>query len=98
MRIHQKQLLLSHFIKVFLENDSRAIAFGEFSSRVVNEKQVLFLYLDYGIGMGIMVNGQLYYGNSGFAGEFGHMPIFQNEIICQCGKKGCLETEASGWA
>ena len=86
-------------IKVFLENDSRAMAFGEFSSGVVNEeKDVLFLNLDYGLGMGIMLNGQLYYGKSGFAGEFGHMPIFKNEIICHCGKKGCLETEASGWA
>src|SRR5690606_19548048 len=30
--------------------------------------------------------------------EFGHMPVYKNEIICHCGKKGCLETEASGWA
>jgi predicted NBD/HSP70 family sugar kinase len=45
-----------------------------------------------------MMNGQLYYGKSGFAGEIGHIPIFDNEIICHCGKKGCLETEASGWA
>ena len=86
-------------IKIFLENDSRALAFGEFSSGVVkDEKNVLFLNLDYGIGMGILINSQLYYGKSGFAGEFGHIPIFKNEIICQCGKKGCLETEASGWA
>jgi len=86
-------------IKVFLENDSRAMAYGEFSSGVVkDEKNVLFLNLDYGLGMGIMLNSQLYYGKSGFAGEFGHMPVFKNEIICHCGKKGCLETEASGWA
>ncbi len=86
-------------IRVFLENDSRAMAFGEFSSGIVNdEKNVLFLNLDYGLGMGIMINSQLYYGKSGFAGEFGHIPIFKNEIICHCGKKGCLETEASGWA
>jgi len=86
-------------LKVFLENDSRAMAFGEFSSGVVNEeKNVLFLNLDHGLGMGIMINSQLYYGKSGFAGEFGHIPIFKNEILCHCGKKGCLETEASGWA
>ena len=94
------KVIESHLgIKVFLENDSRAMAFGEFSSGVVNdEKNVLFLNLDYGLGMGIMLNSQLYYGKSGFAGEFGHIPIFKNEIICHCGKKGCLETEASGWA
>ena len=86
-------------IKVFLENDSRSMAFGEFSSGIVtNEKDVLFLNIDYGIGLGILINGQLYYGKSGYSGEFGHIPIFDNEILCQCGKKGCLETEASGWA
>ncbi|RKD12773.1 transcriptional regulator [Pelobium manganitolerans] len=85
--------------KTFLENDSRAMAFGEFNSGIVkDEKNVLYLNLDYGLGMGIMINSQLYYGKSGFAGEFGHIPIFENEIICRCGKKGCLETEASGWA
>lgn len=86
-------------IKVFLENDSRAMAFGEFSAGVVkDEKDVLFLNLDYGIGLGIMLNGHLHYGKSGYSGEFGHIPIFDNEILCHCGKKGCLETEASGWA
>lgn len=86
-------------IKVFLENDSRAMAYGEFCSGVVkDEKDVIFLNLDYGVGMGIMMESKLYYGKSGYSGEFGHIPIFQNEIICHCGKKGCLETEASGWA
>src|SRR5690606_1828525 len=86
-------------IHTFLENDSRAMAYGEFCSGAVKEeKNVLFVNLDHGIGMGIMVNGQLYYGKSGFAGELGHIPMFSNEIICHCGKKGCLETEASGQA
>lgn len=86
-------------LPVFLENDSRAMAYGEFSSGVVGkERDVLFLNLDYGIGVGIMIDGQLYYGKSGYAGEVGHIPIFDNELICHCGKKGCLETEASGWA
>lgn len=86
-------------IRVFLENDSRAMAYGEFCSGVIkDEKNVLFLNIDYGLGMGIMINSQLYYGKSGYAGEIGHMPFFNNEIICHCGKKGCLETEASGRA
>ncbi|ACU05193.1 ROK family transcriptional regulator [Pedobacter heparinus] len=86
-------------IRVFLENDSKSMAYGEFSAGVVEaEKNVLFLNLDHGIGLGILVNGQLYYGKSGYSGEFGHIPMFDNEIICRCGKKGCLETEASGWA
>ena len=87
-------------IPVFLENDTRAMACGEFSSGGIakSEKDVLFLNLDYGLGLGILVDGQLYYGKSGYSGEFGHIPIFDNEILCHCGKKGCLETEASGWA
>ncbi len=86
-------------IPVFLENDSRAMAYGEFRAGVVEqEKDVLFLNLDYGIAVGILVDGRMYYGKSGYAGEFGHLPMFDNELICHCGKKGCLETEASGWA
>ncbi|NIG51904.1 ROK family protein [Chitinophaga sp. Cy-1792] len=86
-------------IRVFLENDSRAMAYGEFCSDSVHgERNVLFLNLDYGIGMGVLIDGKLYYGKSGYSGEFGHIPLFDNEIICHCGKKGCLETEASGWA
>jgi predicted NBD/HSP70 family sugar kinase len=84
---------------VFLENDSRAMAYGEFClGAVEKEEDVLFLNLDYGIAVGILVGGELYYGKSGYAGEFGHMPVFSNEYICRCGKKGCLETEAAGWA
>ncbi|PQA55727.1 ROK family protein [Siphonobacter curvatus] len=85
--------------RVFLENDSRAMAYGEFCNGIVEkEKNVFFLNLDFGIGVGILIDGQLYYGKSGYAGELGHVPIFDNEVICHCGKKGCLETEASGWA
>ncbi|WP_316815284.1 ROK family transcriptional regulator [Pedobacter nyackensis] len=86
-------------IKTIIENDSRAMAYGEFSAGVVMEEEeedVLFLNLDYGIGMGIVLNKKLYYGKSGFSGELGHIPLLDNEIICQCGKKGCLETVASG--
>jgi predicted NBD/HSP70 family sugar kinase len=86
-------------IRTFLENDSKAMSYGEFCSGIVsNEKNVLFVNIDYGVGLGILIDGKLYYGKSGFSGEFGHIPFFSNEIICHCGKKGCLETEASGTA
>jgi predicted NBD/HSP70 family sugar kinase len=86
-------------IRTFLENDSRAMAYGEFHKGIVkNEKNVLFLNLDYGLGLGILIDGKVYYGKSGFSGEIGHIPFFDNEILCHCGKKGCLETEASGMA
>lgn len=86
-------------IKVFLENDSRAMAYGEFHKGVVkNEKNVLFVNIDYGLGLGILIDEKVYYGKSGFSGELGHIPLFNNELMCHCGKKGCLETEASGRA
>jgi glucokinase-like ROK family protein len=86
-------------IPVVVENDSRAMAYGEYAVGVVEqERNVLFLNLDYGIGLGMVLDGHLFYGKSGYSGEAGHMPVFDNNIICQCGKKGCLETEASGWA
>lgn len=86
-------------LKTFLENDSRAMAYGEACCGVVtNERNVLYVNMDYGIGVGILIDGKVYYGKSGFSGELGHIPFFNNEIICHCGKKGCLETEASGAA
>jgi predicted NBD/HSP70 family sugar kinase len=86
-------------IKTFLENDTRAMTCGEYNCGVVQqEKDVLFINVSYGVGIGIISNGNLYYGKSGYSGEFGHSPVFENEIICHCGKKGCLETEISGMA
>jgi len=86
-------------IKTFLENDTRAMAYGEYNCGVVqNEKDVIFVNIGWGVGIGIVSNGKLYYGKSGYSGEFGHSPVFDNEIICHCGKKGCLETEISGIA
>lgn len=86
-------------ISVGIDNDTRAMALGEYMSGVVQgEKNVLFVNLSWGLGLGIIIDGKPYYGRSGFSGEFGHFPIFDNEILCHCGKKGCLETEASGMA
>jgi len=84
-------------IHVTIDNDSRAMAYGEFINGVVNgEKNVLFVNVSWGLGLGIITDGKLYYGKSGFSGEFGHLSTFDNEILCHCGKKGCLETQASG--
>lgn len=86
-------------IKTFLENDTRAMAYGEYNCGVVQgEKNVIFVNWGMGVGIGIISDGKLYYGKSGYSGEFGHSPVFDNEIICHCGKKGCLETEISGTA
>lgn len=84
---------------VFIENDTRAMTFGEYMCGVANnEKTMLFENASWGLGAGIVVDGKLFYGKSGFSGEFGHFPLLDNEVICRCGKQGCLETGASGSA
>ena len=84
---------------VFVENDSRAMTYGEYICGVANnEKNMLFLNVAWGLGMGMILDGKLSYGKSGFSGEIGHFPILNNDRICQCGKRGCLETGASGSA
>ncbi|MGL5261848.1 MAG: ROK family transcriptional regulator [Bacteroides sp.] len=85
--------------KVTIDNDTRAMAFGEFMKGCVKgEKNIIFVNISWGLGIGIIINSKLYIGKSGFAGEFGHINVYDNEVLCHCGKKGCLETEASGSA
>ena len=86
-------------MRVLLENDTRARCYAEYNcSRSKEESDVIYLHLGRGVAIGIVIDGKLYYGKNGFAGEFGHIPFFDNEKICACGKKGCLETEVSGIA
>ena len=86
-------------IEVLIENDAKTRAFAELRFGLARSKQnVLVINLDWGLGMGIIVNGKLYKGRDGFAGEFGHIPMVDQGILCKCGKHGCLETIASGTA
>lgn len=86
--------------KVFLENDARAMTLAEFKFGQNDQfKNVLGIFIGWGIGLGILIDGKIYQGASGFAGEFSHSPIFESrDITCSCGKKGCLESVASGTA
>lgn len=83
-------------INVCIDNDSRAMAYGEYIMR--NDKcarNLIFINVNWGLGMAIIIDGKLYSGMSGFAGEFGHNYGYDNQQICDCGKKGCIETEVS---
>jgi len=80
----------------FIENDSSTIALAEIKyGQAVNEKNAMILNLSWGIGLGMILEGKLFRGNDGFAGEFSHIPLFKNGKLCSCGKTGCLETETS---
>ena len=85
-------------VRVVLENDSRAMTYGEYLGDGLKEKNTLFVNVSWGLGMGMILDGHLYYGTSGYSGEFGHFPLLDNGQMCRCGKTGCLETGASGSA
>ena len=86
-------------IPVCIENDTRSMTFAEFiKGRSKGLKNVIFANVCWGLTIGIIVDGKPYYGKSGYSGEFGHMTAYSNNIICHCGKIGCIETEVSGRA
>lgn len=86
-------------IPVCISNDTRSMAYAEFLQGCVkDEKDVVFVNVNWGLGVGLILDGKPYFGKSGFSGEFGHIHAFDNQQICRCGKKGCLETEVSGQA
>lgn len=95
-----KELFEERFGKpVFVDNDARVMAMGEYVFGSASDKNnVLCLNIGAGIGMGMILNGMVYHGNSGFAGEFGHIKVQEDGDLCICGKRGCLETVASGAA
>lgn len=95
-----QQLLEKRFKKpVLLLNDVKSACLAEFRFGLAkNRKNTLVLSMDWGIGLGIIMDGKMHNGASGFAGEFGHIPLVEDGLLCHCGKRGCLETVASGTA
>lgn len=83
-------------LPVFIENDSTSIALAEqkFGLSVARNNSMI-INLGWGIGLGMIINKEIFKGHSGFAGEFSHLPLHKNGKLCSCGKQGCLETEAS---
>jgi N-acetylglucosamine repressor len=83
-------------LPVVISHDAKLRAFAEQHFGLAkNKKNVLLLQVDWGLGLGIIINGKLYAGKSGYSGEFGHLPIVDNGVLCSCGKQGCLETIVS---
>jgi N-acetylglucosamine repressor len=93
-----QQILTDKFKKpVFLQNDVKAATLAEYRFGLARSRRdVLVISMDWGIGIGMIMDGKLRTGTSGFAGEFGHIPLVEDGVLCYCGKRGCLETVASG--
>lgn len=84
---------------VIIFNDAKSSCLAEFRFGLAkNKSNVLVISMDWGIGLGIIMGKKMHTGVSGFAGEFGHIPIVEDGLLCHCGKRGCLETVASGIA
>ncbi|GAA4780634.1 ROK family transcriptional regulator [Olivibacter ginsenosidimutans] len=90
---HLSELLA---IPVYIDNDSRAIAMAELKfGAAKGYKDVMIVNIGWGIGLGMIVDGMLFSGHNGYAGEFSHIPLANSNNLCSCGKRGCLEVDAS---
>lgn len=91
------KMFKNHFdLPMALTNDANAAAIGEMIyGGAKNMKNFVVITLGTGLGSGLVVNGEVLYGHDGFAGEVGHVQVYENGRMCGCGKKGCLETYAS---
>jgi glucokinase len=84
-------------LPVVLDNDANTAAYGEWRCGAARgARDAIFITIGTGIGAGLIQDGQLHRGASGFAGEFGHFKVGVDGLECGCGNSGCLETVASG--
>lgn len=86
-------------VAIYVDNDTNMAALGEQAFGAgggVNNMVVVMVGT--GIGAGFILNGEIYHGAGAGAGEIGHMPVADSDVRCVCGRQGCLEAVASGWA
>jgi glucokinase len=90
--------LHKHFnVPVFLGNDANLAAIGEWEYGAgINHRDLIYLTISTGIGGGVISNNQLLEGSRGMGGELGHVTVLPRGPLCGCGKRGHLETVASG--
>ena len=73
-------------LKIFIENDTKAMAYGEYmSGKNKQYENLLYVNIGWGLGLGIVIDGKVYYGKDGYSGEFGHVHMYNNNILCHCG-------------
>ena len=90
------ELIKATGLRVEIENDANAAAYGEFKVGAgKGSRDVFYMMIGNGIGGAIILDGKLWTGSSGFAGEVGHITIDTEGLECICGNTGCLETVAS---
>lgn len=89
-------------VPVFVEKDTNAMAYGEYQAYEDLIDNMVFVKLGTGIGTGLILDGRIYRGSDGSAGDIGHVPLHGELALgapaCRCGKVGCVEAYAGGWA
>ncbi len=80
---------------IIIENDANLVALGYGVLTRGKVEDMLTLYFSFGIGLGILIDGKIYTGRAGYAGEIGHLRSAESEKDCLCGAKGCLQTVAT---
>ncbi|WP_245926307.1 ROK family transcriptional regulator [Sulfoacidibacillus thermotolerans] len=91
-----REVLQEQFaLPVYVDNDANCGAFAEYEKRNVPKSSIIYVNAGIGVGVGLILNGQLFRGRDGLAGEFGHMTIEENGVPCSCGNRGCFEQYAS---
>ena len=84
-------------LPVFMENDANNCAYGEkYFGHAKEYDNFIWLTVSNGCGAGIFLNGKLFTGPGGHAGELGHICVTEENFLCPCGNKGCLEAAAAG--
>jgi glucokinase len=92
------RLAAKHFsVPVLIQNDATCAAYGESVVRGARGRNLVFISLGTGVGGGIVVDGHIVRGVSGFGGEIGHMVVDPGGPLCRCGSRGCLEAYAGSY-
>jgi len=82
-------------VPIFVDNEANLSAYYEFLNRKNELRNLLYISITEGLGLGIIIDGKIYRGDNNSSGEMGHMKIAMNGKICKCGSRGCLEAYTS---
>ncbi len=81
---------------VLVRNSMQAGAIAEARLGGAPAKSFAWIYIGIGVGAAIVIDGRVLYGKRGYTGELGHWQVVHDGVLCKCGRRGCLETVASG--
>ncbi|PKQ36570.1 MAG: ROK family protein [Actinobacteria bacterium HGW-Actinobacteria-11] len=94
-----RDAIQEHFdAPAWIDNDVNLLVFGERARRDAATDDLIYCKIGSGIGSGLLSQGRVHRGANGAAGDIGHVRVSGSEEPCRCGKVGCLEAVAGGWA